>query len=259
MSEGDLNGHGEDEPGQSPRNSANRRNIVPSDFLHPQSMMTPGACGAITMLIANTAFQQFGIAPAYSGLLISFLMATLIVATYKMKIIQRLIYGFLNGCIIFSVAAGSSGLANAGISPRLNDELADLVQSSGSEFVRAFSVRVAVAELTTQTQETTALVASRPSKPSTAAGGLVAQAPQSENVAESTGSSEQELRRKLEELEEKLRTYEKARQELNQTSIEAQKIYKYADEEVKKNLEPTDDKMRKMLYIEKRPFFQSWF
>lgn len=259
MSEGDPNRHGEDEPGQSPKKSANRRNIVPSEFLHPQSMMTPGACGAITMLIANTAFQQFGIAPAYSGLVISFLMAALVVAAYKMNLIQRLIYGFLNGCIIFSVAAGSSGLANAGISPRMNDEIADFVQSSGSVFVRAVSIRVAVAELTTQTQETTALVAAKPSKPSTAAGGLVAQAPQSENAGESTGPSEQELRRKLEELEEKLRAYEKAKKELNQTSIEVQKTFQHADEEVKKNLELTDDKMRNIIYMEKRPFFQKWF
>ena len=78
------------------------------EFLNPKSMITPGAAGSMTMLIANTLYTQFNIEPKWSGLTISFIFAFFVVSRLRMIVWQRALLLFLNGMIVFSVAIGTT-------------------------------------------------------------------------------------------------------------------------------------------------------
>ncbi len=78
------------------------------DFLKPESMMTPGVAGAITMTISNTMWVQFGVQQRWSALVLSFAFGALVFTATRLKIWQRSIYYVLNSLIIFSAAAGSN-------------------------------------------------------------------------------------------------------------------------------------------------------
>lgn len=78
------------------------------DFLKPESMMTPGVAGAITMTISNTLWVQFGLQQRWSALLLSFAFGALVFTASRLKIWQRSVYYVLNSLIIFSAAAGSN-------------------------------------------------------------------------------------------------------------------------------------------------------
>ena len=81
-----------------------------TEFLNPNSMITPGAAGAATMLITNTLCQQFTQLPLnYTGLAISFLFGTMVFG-YGASLLSRFIYFVINSLIIFVVAAGSSAV-----------------------------------------------------------------------------------------------------------------------------------------------------
>jgi hypothetical protein len=79
-----------------------------SDFLNPQSMLTPGIAGSLTMLITNTLAFQFGfISRAWIGLALSFLFGTLVfVATGG--ILTKAVFYILNSLVIFCVAQGTN-------------------------------------------------------------------------------------------------------------------------------------------------------
>src|SRR6185312_16480802 len=90
-----------------------------SEFLNPNSMITPGAAGAFTMVITNTLCQQFEpLAANYTGLAVSFLFGTM-VFSYGASLVRRGMYFFINSLIIFVVAMGSNA-----IGARVNDNSA---------------------------------------------------------------------------------------------------------------------------------------
>ena len=76
------------------------------DFLKPESMMTPGVAGAITMTISNTLWVQFGLQQRWCALGLSFAFGALVFAASRLPVWQRGIYYVLNSLIIFSAAAG---------------------------------------------------------------------------------------------------------------------------------------------------------
>lgn len=79
-------------------------------FLQPQSMVTPGALGALAMLGTNSLTGSFqNISYPLVALALSFLFgfAALVKST---SIFKKLLYYVLNSIIIFSVAAGTNKL-----------------------------------------------------------------------------------------------------------------------------------------------------
>jgi large-conductance mechanosensitive channel len=81
-----------------------------AEFLNPNSMITPGAAGAFTMVITNTLCQQFAQLPLnYTGLAVSFMFGA-VVFGYGASVMARVIYFLINSLIIFVVAAGSSSV-----------------------------------------------------------------------------------------------------------------------------------------------------
>jgi hypothetical protein len=91
----------------------NDQALSTKEFLNPNSMLTPGFAGGMTMMITNTVAGQFDLgypwAPAI-GLLISLLFGLLAVTATAMPSWQRLVYYLLNSLIIFTVAVGSNTL-----------------------------------------------------------------------------------------------------------------------------------------------------
>ena len=81
-----------------------------NEFLNPKSMVTPGAAGAMTMMIANTISLHFGSQPAYYGLPLSFVFGLLVFITKEIQVWQRLIYYFINSLIIFSIGFGGGNI-----------------------------------------------------------------------------------------------------------------------------------------------------
>jgi len=96
-----------------------------AEFLNPNSMITPGAAGAFTMVITNTLCQQFAQLPLnYTGLVVSFLFGTMVFG-YGASLYARAIYFVINSLIIFVVAAGSSAVGTH-ISDSSNSKTASL-------------------------------------------------------------------------------------------------------------------------------------
>jgi large-conductance mechanosensitive channel len=81
-----------------------------AEFLNPNSMMTPGAAGAFTMVITNTLCQQFTPLPLnYTGLAVSLMFGAMVFG-YGASLISRLMYFVINSLIIFVVAFGSNAI-----------------------------------------------------------------------------------------------------------------------------------------------------
>ena len=81
-----------------------------AEFLNPNSMITPGAAGAFTMVITNTLCQQFTQLPLnYTGLAVSFMFGA-VVFGYGASLPSRVVYFLINGLIIFVVANGSNAI-----------------------------------------------------------------------------------------------------------------------------------------------------
>ena len=78
------------------------------EFLNPHSMLTPGLCGGITLLITNTLAAQFGAPPNYTGLGISCLFGLIVFAATSTVLWLRLVFWVLNSLIIFSIALGTN-------------------------------------------------------------------------------------------------------------------------------------------------------
>ena len=91
--------------------SADAKSASPfAEFLNPNSMITPGAAGAFTMVITNTLCQQFNQLPLnYTGLIVSFMFGA-VVFGYGASLLSRTVYFVINGLIIFVVANGSNAI-----------------------------------------------------------------------------------------------------------------------------------------------------
>ncbi len=92
--------------------------VTNSRFLVPESMLTPGFCGAMTMLMTNTICSRIpmlGNHDAYIGLTLSALFA-LIVTVGAIRLWRRAVFFFLNTLIIFCTAFGASGASSVIVS-----------------------------------------------------------------------------------------------------------------------------------------------
>jgi hypothetical protein len=78
------------------------------DFLNPNSMLTPGIAGSITMMIANTLWVNFGLEPKYTALMLCLLLGLVVLAELKVPLWQKPVYYIINVLIIFSVSAGTN-------------------------------------------------------------------------------------------------------------------------------------------------------
>jgi hypothetical protein len=84
-----------------------------ADFLHPQSMVTPGLLGAAAMMGTNALCATFPLDEPIVCLVLSLLFG-LAAVIRDARLLQRVLYYVLNTIIIFSVAAGANtvGLAS---------------------------------------------------------------------------------------------------------------------------------------------------
>ena len=83
-----------------------------SEFLNPNSMITPGAAGAFTMMITNTLCQQFTeLHLGFTGLFVSFLFGAVVFGA-GVSIPARMMYYVINSLIIFTVAMGSNAIGD---------------------------------------------------------------------------------------------------------------------------------------------------
>jgi hypothetical protein len=113
-------------------------------FLSPESMLTPGLAGGMTMGITNALAFQFGLdapQPAAIALVLSFLFGLCVFVSAKSNIRRgvKALFWVINSLVIFTVAAGSNSigtaasLANAASAPRSVVEL--LVPSAHAQTV----------------------------------------------------------------------------------------------------------------------------
>lgn len=78
------------------------------DFLDPNSMLTMGIAGSITVMIANALWLNFGIPPKFLALVLCLLLGLVFLAELTAPLWQKSIYYIINGLIIFSVSGGSN-------------------------------------------------------------------------------------------------------------------------------------------------------
>jgi hypothetical protein len=101
-----------------------------NEFLNPKATLTPGALGALMMLLANTICQFFPEAPfRYVALLLSCVIATVSFSNMKLGIVKNFTLLILNTLVIFSVGVGSSNIAaNASSSTEHHVDLSVLMK-----------------------------------------------------------------------------------------------------------------------------------
>jgi hypothetical protein len=119
--------------GHRSETAGNLSNNAFAEFLNPNSMITPGAAGAFTMVITNTLCQQFIQLPLnYTGLTVSFLFGA-VVFGYGASVPARVMYYAINSLIIFVVAMGSNAVG-VGLEKQANrpQNVASLESTSGS-------------------------------------------------------------------------------------------------------------------------------
>ena len=80
------------------------------DFLNPNSMLTPGIAGSITMMVANALWMNFGLPPKYTALVLCLLLGLVVLAELKAPLWQKSVYYIINVLIIFSVSVGSNSV-----------------------------------------------------------------------------------------------------------------------------------------------------
>ena len=83
-----------------------------NQFLTPEAMITPGAAGALTMMITNALALNFDTHRALTGLVISFLFGALVFVVAR-SFLQRSVYYVINSLIIFCVALGANTVGAA--------------------------------------------------------------------------------------------------------------------------------------------------
>ncbi len=89
-------------------------------FVTPESMLTPGLAGGMTMGITNALAFQFALnapQPALIALVLSFLFGLCVFVSGKPgKRAFKLLFWVVNSLVIFTVAAGSNSLGTAAMS-----------------------------------------------------------------------------------------------------------------------------------------------
>ena len=95
------------------------------DFLKPESMMTPGVAGAITMTVSNTMWMQFGLQQRWCALALSFAFGALVFAATRIPFWQRAVYYVLNSLIIFSAAAGGNYIGYQALETKQTASISD--------------------------------------------------------------------------------------------------------------------------------------
>lgn len=106
-----------------------------NEFLNPKSMLTPGASGAVMMLIANAITNQFPEFPfRYTALFISFLLGALVFMSDSIKGLERPFYWICNSLIIFSVGIGTSNIGH-NVSTSVITSNQGITQSSSLFFI----------------------------------------------------------------------------------------------------------------------------
>lgn len=78
-------------------------------FLTPEAMLTPGAAGAMTMMITNALALNFDTHRALTGLVVSFLFGAMVFVAVR-SIWQKALFYVLNSLIIFCVALGTNAV-----------------------------------------------------------------------------------------------------------------------------------------------------
>ena len=90
-------------------------------FLTPESMLTPGLAGGMTMGVTNALAFQFGLSapgPALIALILSFLFGLCVfVSSSKSARAVKLLFWVINSLVIFTVAAGSNALGMVATTP----------------------------------------------------------------------------------------------------------------------------------------------
>lgn len=82
-----------------------------NEFLNPKSMVTPGAVGAMVMLITNSVCTQFPeITPRWTAFLLSFLFATFVLSSAEIALRAKIVFWLVNSLIIFSVSVGTNNI-----------------------------------------------------------------------------------------------------------------------------------------------------
>lgn len=80
------------------------------DFINPNSMITPGAAGATTMVITSVLTSEFAQMPEnWTALIVSFLFGAL-TFFYAAQLLPRIIYFIINSLIIFVMAHGTNSI-----------------------------------------------------------------------------------------------------------------------------------------------------
>lgn len=81
-------------------------------FLNPTSMLTPGVCGSMVMMISNTLFVQFNLQPRFTGLILSFLLGLVVFVFQKTAEVKSFVLYVLNSLVIFTMAVGTNSLGS---------------------------------------------------------------------------------------------------------------------------------------------------
>ena len=170
------------------------------DFLKPESMMTPGVAGAITMTISNTMWLQFGLQQRWCALALSFAFGALVFSATRIPVWQRTVYYVLNSLIIFSAAAGGNYLGY-----------------QVAETARSASISEPAAHAISWPALTQAVYAAEPSSPMllvqdrTSRGGVTKE--EIERLKQEAQKKDEELNRLREELAKKQAAADDARKE----------------------------------------------
>jgi len=100
-----------------------------NEFLNPKSMLTPGAAGALMMLIANSVCRVFPeVEFRYAALALSFAIGLLVFKAIAIGLGEKAFYWVLNSLIIFATGVGASNIgANLESSKRAEATTLDLV------------------------------------------------------------------------------------------------------------------------------------
>jgi hypothetical protein len=112
-------------------------------FLTPEAMLTPGAAGALTMMITNALALNFDTHRALTGLLLSFLFGAVVFVAAR-SIWQKGLFYVINSLIIFCVALGTNAV---GVTRSVSLSTAAFAQSSSeTDDARAQVLREALSQ-----------------------------------------------------------------------------------------------------------------
>lgn len=79
-------------------------------FLTPESMITPGVAGSMSMMIGNTLHYQFNVPNGWAILALSFGFGLLVLAKSRSLLTKVVLY-VVNSLVIFCMAAGAIALS----------------------------------------------------------------------------------------------------------------------------------------------------